>query len=157
MKRYASQADVVTSIQLLNEPLGSSLNLDVLKDFYYQGYDAIRFDPVRRDTLVVLSDAFEDFESRWNGFMAPQSSFYHVMLDVHRYQIFTSGDIQLNPTEHIQLACNEGRRLRNADKWTVVGEWTGAQTEFVVPIPLLRCGAVELIGPQLRQMAQWPG
>ena len=90
--------------------------------------------------MVVLSDAFEDFERVWNGFMGPTSGFYHVMLDVHRYQVFSPGDIKLNPTEHIQLACSEGPRLRNADKWTVVGEWTGAQTELVVPVPW--CGVV---------------
>lgn len=137
--RYASQSNVVTSIQLVNEPLGGSVNLDVLRDFYYQGYNAIRYDPVQRDTLVVLHDAFLGFET-WNGFMSPQSPQYHVMLDTHLYQIFSQGGVNMNPTEHIQAACSNGPRLRNADKWTVVGEWTGAQTEFVPFQPLfLRC------------------
>jgi glucan 1,3-beta-glucosidase len=131
VQRYASQTDVVTSIQLLNEPFGFSLNLDGIKDFYYKGYDVVRFDPVQRDTLVVIHDAFLDFESYWNGFMGPRTSQYHVMLDVHRYQIFGQAEVNLNPTQHIQRACDDGRRLRNADKWTVVGEWTGAQTELV--------------------------
>ena len=130
MNRYASQSDVVTCIQLLNEPKGSELNLDLLKDFYYKGYEAIR--SVRQDTLVVLHDAFGGLES-WNGFMPPDSSYQHVMLDTHRYQIFSQEDVNLSPTNHIYLACEDGRRLRNADKWTVVGEWTGAQTEFVNP------------------------
>lgn len=128
MHRYASQADVVTAVQLLNEPLGSSLNLDAIKDFYYRGYDVIRYDPVQRDTLVIIHDAFQGLEF-WDGFMSPQTSQYHVMLDVHRYQIFSQPDVNLNPKQHIQEACDDGRRLRNADKWTVVGEWTGGQTE----------------------------
>lgn len=129
--RYNSQSDVVTAIQLLNEPLGSSLNLDVIKGFYYQGNDVIR--AKNQNTLVVLHDAFQDFLGSWNGFMSPGSGKNHVMLDTHLYQIFNAGDVSRNPTQHIEAACNDGRRLRNADKWTIVGEWTGAQTEFVPP------------------------
>lgn len=137
-KRYASQSDVVTSIQLLNEPLAGAINLDVIKNFYYQGYDTIR---ATRDTVVVIHDAFQDFLGAWNGFMSPGSGKFHVMLDTHLYQIFNQGDVSRNPTEHNQAACADGRRLRNTDKWTVVGEWTGAQTEFVpsLPPPSLRC------------------
>lgn len=131
MARYGSQSDVVTSIQLLNEPQGSALNLDVLKDFYYQGYDAIR--SKLDQTVVVFHDAFQDFVNGWNGFMSPATGKHHVMLDTHFYQIFNQGELSRNPTEHNQAACSDGRRLRNTDKWTVVGEWTGAQTEFVPP------------------------
>lgn len=51
------------------------------------------------------------------------------MLDVHLYQIFTEDQIKLTPSQHIAAACSAGRDLSTADKWTVVGEWTGAQTE----------------------------
>lgn len=152
-RRYASQEDVVTSIQLLNEPRGNAVDLGIIKDFYYKGYDAIRYDPVLRDTVVVLHDAFEDFQS-WNGFMAPQSHWYHVMLDTHRYQIFSQGDLNLNPTQHIQEACARGIRLRSADKWTVVGEWTGAQTEFVNPPFPLR-GDTARLTIFIRSCAKW--
>ena len=130
MARYASQSDVVTSIQLLNEPLGGAISLDVIKDFYYKGYDVIR---PQGETVVVIHDAFQDYLGAWNGFMSPASSQYHVMLDTHLYQIFSQGEVSRNPTEHNQAACEQGFRLRNTDKWTVVGEWTGAQTEFVPP------------------------
>lgn len=131
VERYNSASDVVTAIQLLNEPSGGSLNLDVIKGFYYQGYDTIRAQ--NGNTLVVLHDAFQDFLSGWNGFMSPGSGKNHVMLDTHLYQIFNQGEVSRNPTEHNQAACTDGRRLREADKWTIVGEWTGAQTEFVPP------------------------
>lgn len=129
--RYNSQSDVVTSIQLLNEPLGGALDLNVVRDFYYQGYEVIRSQ--NQNTLVVFHDAFQDFVNGWNGFMSPGSGYSHVMLDTHFYQIFNQGELSRKPTEHIQAACGDGRRLRTTDKWTIVGEWTGAQTEFVSP------------------------
>jgi glucan 1,3-beta-glucosidase len=129
VQRYASQSDVVTSIQLVNEPFGFSLNMDLVKDFHFKGYyDAIRLEPPQRDTVMVFHDAFQGIEY-WNGFMGPGSGQYHVMLDVHRYQIFSQGEVDLTPTGHIQTACAQGPPLRNADKWTIVGEWSGALTD----------------------------
>ena len=133
-ERYAPQQDVVTAIQLLNEPLGSALDLNKIKDFYEKGYEIIRFDRTRmqaRDTLVVIHDAFLDFQQYWNGNMNTQSGKRNVMLDTHQYQIFTQDGVNQNPTQHVNSACAIGPRIRSTDKWTVVGEWTGAQTESV--------------------------
>lgn len=126
-EHYASQSDVVTAIQLLNEPLGPKLDLGLVRDFFQRGYNIVR--PSNPDSLVVLHDAFEDFETYWNGFMNAQSSNYYVMLDTHQYQIFSPEEVSRNPTEHIAHACGLGPKLQRADKWTVVGEWTGGQTE----------------------------
>lgn len=128
-KRYASATDVVTSIELLNEPNpnGNSAFLSGMKPFYNAGYKAIR--EINIDTVVVIHDAFQDFSGYWNGFMAPQTGTRHVMVDTHQYQIFNEAQISLNPAQHVAAACLVGDQLIGTDKWTVVGEWTGAQTE----------------------------
>src|ERR1700761_1674042 len=40
--RYAGDTDVVTAIELLNEPANWSLNMSHLKQFYYDGWGKIR-------------------------------------------------------------------------------------------------------------------
>lgn len=126
-EHYASQRDVVSAIELLNEPLGPMINLDLVKDFYQRGYNIVR--QSNADSAVVIHDAFEDFETFWNGFMNSQSSDYNVILDTHQYQIFSPREVSRSPTEHIAYACSLVSKLQRTDKWTVVGEWTGAQTE----------------------------
>lgn len=126
--RYASASDVVTSIQLLNEPLpaaGASF-LDNTKKFYQDGYSTIR--ATNKDTVVVLHDAFQG-PGAWQGFLSPETGATHVMLDTHQYQIFDAGQIRLSPSQHVSTACGLSGPLSATDKWTVVGEWTGAQTE----------------------------
>ena len=122
--RYVNDNDVVTIIQLLNEPLGPVLDLDGIKDFYNQGYVAVR--DSEPNTVVCFHDAFEDFVSVWNGFTAgPKNN----MLDTHQYQIFSPDQVAMSPSDHISAACALGPKLASTDKWTVVGEWTGAQTD----------------------------
>lgn len=122
--RYKGDTDVVTSIELLNEPLGPSLNLDSVKTFYEDGYDTVR--QSTNDMVVCISDAFQDFSSYWNDVL---SSSPNVMLDTHQYQIFSPEQVSLSPSEHVSSACALGPRLAAVNKWTVVGEWTGAQTD----------------------------
>jgi aryl-phospho-beta-D-glucosidase BglC (GH1 family) len=67
MKYAASEyQDVVSSIELLNEPLGSKLNYDGIKDFYKKGYEQVR---QTSDTPVIFHDAF-NAPSSWNGFLS---------------------------------------------------------------------------------------
>ena len=126
-QRYKDDTDVVTSIELLNEPLGPVLNLDGIKSFYGDGYDIVR--QASDDLVVVISDAFQDFQSFWNGFAIPSTGFQNVILDTHQYQIFSPGEVGRSPSEHVSAACGLGPRLAGTDKWTIVGEWTGAQTD----------------------------
>ncbi|RDW82730.1 putative glucan 1,3-beta-glucosidase-2 [Coleophoma cylindrospora] len=127
--RYAADADVVSAIELLNEPAGysSSLNLDTIKQFYWDGYGNVRAG--NGDTAVVIHDAFEDVQSFWNGFMNTASGAYDVILDTHIYQIFSDAEVGRKPCAHVQTACGYASTLAGTDKWTVVGEWTGAQTD----------------------------
>ena len=123
-ERYSGDGDVVTIIQLLNEPAGFALDLNAIKDFYYQGYETVRAS--NPDTVVCFHDAFQAFDDYWNGFKAGRTN---NMLDTHQYQIFSPSEVGRSPAEHVAAACALGPRLASTDKWTVVGEWTGAQTD----------------------------
>ena len=58
-----------------------------------------------------------------------QSGVNDVMLDTHQYQIFDQGQVSQSPSEHVASACGLSSKLASTDKWTIVGEWTGAQTD----------------------------
>jgi glucan 1,3-beta-glucosidase len=125
--RYAKDTDVVTAIELLNEPGNWGLDMSQVKQFYYDGWGNVRTDNAY--TAVVIHDAFLDIQSYWNGFMNYQSGVNDVILDTHIYQIFSNGQVAMNPCEHVQTACAAGPKVAGTDKWLVVGEWTGAQTD----------------------------
>lgn len=125
-QRYASQTDVVTAIELLNEPANWGVAIDKIKQFYYDGWGTVR--DSNGDTAVVMHDAFLDVQS-WNGFANQQSGLNHVILDTHIYQIFSPEEVARKPCEHVRNACSNGPKLAGTDKWTIVGEWTGAQTD----------------------------
>ena len=124
--RYASNP-TVTMIELVNEPLGSSLDLDQLKKFYYDGWGTVRQN--NQDTVVVIHDAFQNIDSYWNGFMNTQSGTSNVALDTHIYQVFNNDQVAQSPSQHVSQACSQASGLASTDKWTIVGEWTGAQTD----------------------------
>ena len=126
-KRYSGDADVVTLIELINEPLGTNpaIDMDKLKKYYYDGWGAVRQEA--GDTGVVIHDAFQPDLSYWNGFLTSGTG--GVMLDTHLYQVFNQDQLRLDAGGHVQAACAFGPKLRGVDKWTVVGEWTGATTD----------------------------
>jgi len=123
-KRYSGDTDVVTAIELLNEPAGWALSLDGIKNYYNSGYQTVRANA--GDTAVCIHDAFQDFQS-WNGFLNQPNG--NVLLDTHQYQIFSPAEVAMSPSAHVSTACALGPKLVNTDKWTIVGEWTGAQTD----------------------------
>ena len=129
-ERYLpDHSDTVTLIELINEPMGSNnaLNMDQVKKYYYDGWGTVR--DSNPDTVVVIHDAFQDPQSYWNGFMNTQSGVNDVLLDTHQYQVFSTDQVAMSPSAHVSAACALGPKLAQTDKWTVVGEWTGAQTD----------------------------
>ena len=125
-ERYSGDSDVVTAIELLNEPLGPDIDMSILKQFYYNGWGNVRNSGAY--TAVTIHDAFEGVQY-WNGFMDGQSGVNNVMLDTHQYQIFDQGQVSETPAQHVQSACALAGQVASSDKWTIVGEWTGAQTD----------------------------
>lgn len=124
--RYAPATDVVTGIELLNEPANWALDMGAVKQFYYDGWGNVR--NANPDTAVVIHDAFLSPPS-WNGFMNYQSGVNDIILDTHIYQIFSFAEVAMKPCQHVQVACSQVGNLANTDKWTIVGEFSGAQTD----------------------------
>ncbi|KAL8949897.1 MAG: hypothetical protein Q9222_004035 [Ikaeria aurantiellina] len=122
--RYKGDTDVVTAIELLNEPLGSSLDLAGVQDFYNKGYQTVK--SASSNFAVAFHDAFQDFSTYWTGFGSGDSD---LMIDTHQYQIFSPEEVGRSPSDHLSYACGLGPKLAGTNKWIVVGEWTGAQTD----------------------------
>ncbi|KAJ5894101.1 hypothetical protein N7495_005792 [Penicillium taxi] len=127
-KRYAGDVDVVTAIEALNEPsIPGGVNEDGLKQYYYDTWGLAR--QYSQDTTIVLHDGFTPTES-WNGFMSESTGVWFVMMDTHHYEVFESGLLALDVHAHASTACGfAGAHIQTSDKWTVVGEWTGAMTD----------------------------
>jgi glucan 1,3-beta-glucosidase len=100
--------------------------MNVVKQFYWDGFGNVR--NVNPDTAVVIHDAFEG-PGYWNGIMNSQSGANNIILDTHIYQIFSPAEVAMKPCDHIRSACSQIPNVRDTDKWTIVGEWTGAQTD----------------------------
>jgi glucan 1,3-beta-glucosidase len=110
----------------LNEPFGPALDLSALKKFYYDGWGTIRdYSP---DTAMIFHDAFEGL-SYWNGFMGPGAGVNNVILDTHNYQVFSQDQVSMDINGHVSSACAFASQLEGTDKYTIVGEWTGATTD----------------------------
>ncbi|KAF8427709.1 glucan 1,3-beta-glucosidase precursor [Tirmania nivea] len=127
--RYAKAefGDVVAGIEVLNEPLGPKLDMGKIRQFWQDGYKEVQSKGTNPSVLTVIGDAFQPTRT-WNGFMNPPE-FNNVLLDVHHYQVFNPGVLQMSEQQHIDQACGVGWDNRGVDKWVVVGEWSGAFTD----------------------------
>ncbi|KAL8994223.1 MAG: hypothetical protein Q9169_005739 [Polycauliona sp. 2 TL-2023] len=119
--RYKGDTDVVSAIELLNEPLGPNLNMGGVQDFYGKGSEIVK--SASTNFAVALHDAFQTDWSQFGGGVD------NVMIDTHQYQIFSPDEVGLSPSQHVSRACDLGPKLASTNKWIVVGEWSGAQTD----------------------------
>lgn len=76
--RYLAQnnSDVVVALELLNEPLATSLSdVNILKQFYKDGYGEAKSanSQYGTNTAVVIQDAFET-SSFWNDVLSPSDA-----------------------------------------------------------------------------------
>ncbi|CAG8334229.1 unnamed protein product [Penicillium salamii] len=126
--RYGGDRDVVTAIEALNEPnVPGGVNQDGLKQYYYDAWGVIR--EASQDTTLVMHDGFMPTES-WNGFMGASSGVFYVMMDTHHYEVFDSGVLANDVNTHVKNVCGfSSQHIQTGDKWTIVGEWTGAMTD----------------------------
>ena len=123
----SSYDDVIAGIELLNEPLSTSMNLDDLKQFERNGYGQQR--AVSQSRVVIVQDGFQQPNS-YNGWLSPSdSNSQWVAIDHHEYQVFTNELVAMQPWQHRQYTCNNAGTYSSADKWTFVGEWTAAMTD----------------------------
>lgn len=128
-KRYRN-AENLLGIELLNEPHWT-VPLDVLKEFYKEGYNRMHryLGPER---VIVFHDAFRPLA--WSDFMkAPD--FRGVLQDTHFYQCFTAEDQKRDINEHLHVASMERKKeiaLMQKEFPVYVGEWSLALPEPVV-------------------------
>ncbi|KAF3932704.1 hypothetical protein ABW19_dt0203857 [Dactylella cylindrospora] len=115
--------DTVVVIELLNEPLGVSLNLDVLRQFYYDGFGNVR---EVSGTWIAISDAFQQVPY-WNGVLSSPGN--NVIVDHHHYQVFSQDQVARDLGGQIGAACGARGETEGSDKYVVVGEWSGAMTD----------------------------
>lgn len=111
----------VAAIELLNEPMGPSLNMDTVRQFYMDGWG----DLSGSNVAVTFHDAFEGVTS-WNDW---GSGMWALMLDTHHYEVFDTGSLQMSVSSHVSTACGFGGQMASNNKWTIAGEWTGAMTD----------------------------
>ncbi|KXG47045.1 Glycoside hydrolase, superfamily [Penicillium griseofulvum] len=126
--RYQNDGDVVTAIEALNEPsIPGGVSQDGLRQYYYDSWGRIR--QSSDNTTLVLHDGFVPTES-WNGFMSQSTGVWYVMMDTHHYEVFDNGILTLDTASHVNNVCSFAKdHVQTSDKWTVVGEWTGAMTD----------------------------
>ncbi|GAB7366466.1 hypothetical protein MBLNU230_g8261t1 [Neophaeotheca triangularis] len=122
-----SYDDVIAGVQFLNEPLGPELDLSQIETFNRAAFAQQRKSSASR--VVVISDAFYP-PSSYNGFLTPSDNdSQNVALDHHEYQVFIPALVALSPSEHLDLVCAQAAVYDGADKWTIIGEWSGAMTD----------------------------
>lgn len=122
--RYATNP-AVTAIEVLNEPLGPSLDMDRIKQFFQDGYKRIK--DKNSNVNVVIHDAFQPIGS-FNDFMQPPE-YNGVILDHHQYQVFEAGQLQQSADDHVSSACNIGKSMYGENLWRITGEWSAALTD----------------------------
>ncbi|KAK7676565.1 hypothetical protein QCA50_020489 [Cerrena zonata] len=128
--------DVVAGIELLNEPLGTILDMNKLKyDYYDKGYQFVRHGNddgndggyPGSDQAVVIHDAFQDM-GYWDDFFN-LPDYYNVVVDHHHYQVFSGEELERSIDDHISVACNWGSAAKSESHWNLVGEWSAALTD----------------------------
>lgn len=111
----------MAEIELVNEPMGPAVDMNVLKQFYMDGWGNLMDSHV----AITFHDAFKGVTS-WNDWGA---GMWALLLDTHHYQIFDSGSLQMSLQQHVGTACAFGSQMASNNKWTISGEWTGAITD----------------------------
>lgn len=111
----------VAAIELVNEPMASTVGDDTLRQFYMDGWGDLSSSQV----AVTFHDGFEGVNS-WNDW---GSGMWALLEDTHHYEIFDSGALQMSPSDHVSTACGFGSQMASNNKWTIAGEFTGAITD----------------------------
>ncbi|CCF55912.1 hypothetical protein KAFR_0A04770 [Kazachstania africana CBS 2517] len=130
LQKYSAEsyADTIIGIELLNEPLGPSIDLDKLKnDYYIPAYDYLR-NTLNSNQNIIIHDAFEAY-NYWDDFLTLEDGAWGITIDHHHYQVFSTGELATTMDEKIQTACQWGTGVLSEAHWTVAGEFSAALTD----------------------------
>ncbi|ODV84451.1 glycoside hydrolase family 5 protein [[Candida] arabinofermentans NRRL YB-2248] len=144
--------DVISGIQILNEPLGSSLNMKDLLTFYEKTYAQSR--ALGTTNNLIYHDAFMSahyWDNRLSGDVSLETNFtiyrntnnltgntdstyyngtyQNVIIDHHRYEVFDISQLSMTIEGHIQDLKTLITTFLNEKKPCVIGEWSAALTD----------------------------
>lgn len=120
-KRYCKNKSLF-GIELLNEP-HETINFEILKDYYDNGYQIIR-DVCGERVTVVISDSFRPYEIIQ---YLKNRNFKNTVIDSHFYQCFTEEFIKMNSREFFNKSKRDWVNLiKSIQKVAPVisGEWS---------------------------------
>ncbi|OBA20709.1 glycoside hydrolase [Metschnikowia bicuspidata var. bicuspidata NRRL YB-4993] len=116
--------DVISGIEMLNEPFGPLSDMNQLKNFY--GWANANARSVTKNTLV-FHDAFQSF-NYWDDFFTTDA-YSNVIVDHHHYQVFSQLELEMTIDEHILVACGWGTSALTESVTNVCGEFSAALTD----------------------------
>lgn len=114
----------VAVIELLNEPMGPKLDMNMVRQFMADGVASL----AAANVAIAFHDAFQG-PGAWNGWSSGPAE--KLLLDTHHYEVFNAGQLMMSPDEHVGAACGFGAELASSNKMAINGEWTGAMTDCV--------------------------
>lgn len=116
----------IDSIEVVNEPFAYKIDLQKLQDFYGDSYELIRNKGSKLN--ILFQDGFLSIGS-WDSFMTNSTLFTNITIDHHLYEIFSTYQIALNITDHLESVINQGRLMAAETHDRIVGEFSGALTD----------------------------
>lgn len=120
--------DTVIGIELLNEPLGPFIDINLFKKKYILPlHDYLRNELKNKKQTIVIHDAFLPNDV-WNGFLE-FPPFEGVLIDHHHYQVFSNSELQSKFDEKLQTVCQWGQQHKTDTHWNIVGEFSAALTD----------------------------
>jgi glucan 1,3-beta-glucosidase len=120
-ERYAFM-DNLLGIELLNEPHWD-IPLDVLKDFYKEGYERVRRH-CGESVAVLFHDSFRP--DAWQDFVS-KNGFKNMIQDSHLYQCFSEDDKRMDMRGHLEKTRNQWGDMidKTMDEHPlIIGEWS---------------------------------
>jgi glucan 1,3-beta-glucosidase len=122
--------NIIAFYGLVNEPKMTALKTSDVLTWTSSAYSKVRANGV--SAFIVFGDGFEGL-ANWKGQLQDQSG---LVLDVHQYVIFNSGQIVYNHTAKVDYACNGWSQQAEKSMNTATGfgptifmEWSQADTD----------------------------
>jgi len=124
-ERYADHP-ALHGIQAINEP-SWDIPTDLLKRYTLDAYRRIRRHCPPERATVVFHDGFRDFRE-YAGFLQ-EPEFSNVAIDIHRYQCFVPGDLNMDIFGHLRKSAVDLRQeadeiIRESGYQVYCGEWS---------------------------------
>lgn len=140
--------DTVIGIEIVNEPMMSSLNVTGVLQFTYDSYDRFRNKYNSQNWFLVqegfmsigywnehLNNDFQNVSRKYtskNGlYNTTVLDFHGVVIDHHHYEVFTTGQLAKSSEERINDIRNYAKAVELEQSYhpSLIGEWSGAITD----------------------------